>query len=108
MSDAYGNPNSSKRAIGQFFAAAGVVLSLIFVGYEIRQNTDAVRSATLQGIADQSFQLRIMTALNAGESLDGLSPEDRTRVGWVVSATTRIMENRFRQYQLGTLDELGL
>ena len=39
MSDPSDEPGVSKRSIVQFFAAASVVVSLLFVGYEIRSLT---------------------------------------------------------------------
>ena len=40
----------STKAIGETLAALSVVASLIFVGYEIRQNTVAARAAAYQAI----------------------------------------------------------
>ncbi len=40
----------SKKAIRETLAVLGVVASLIFVGYEIRQNTIAARAAAYQAI----------------------------------------------------------
>ena len=36
---------------------------------------------------------------------DSLSAEDATKYQWVVSATVRVMENRFRQMQMGIISE---
>ena len=43
------------KLLGQLLGALGVILSLIFVAWEIRQNTEAVKSATIQAISDQSI-----------------------------------------------------
>jgi hypothetical protein len=107
--------------IEKTLAAVGVIVSLLFVGYEIRQNTNVARAAAIQATADQILQwqaeaahddewIRISTFLATGGTFDELSAEDRTRYTWVVSATVRIMENRFRQVQLGIVDpkDLGL
>ena len=40
-----------RAAIRETLTGLGVVLSLIFVAVEIRTNTDAIRGATIQGIA---------------------------------------------------------
>ena len=109
----------SGKAIRETVGFLAVVASMVFVGVEIRQNTNAVRGATLHGIADQSFQynvelvqdadwMRIMTLLRGGGTAADLDPVDQQRVQWGLMASTRIMENRFRQYQLGILDEAGL
>ena len=106
----------SKRSIGQFFAAAGVILSLLFVGYEIRQNNTIARAAAVQGTVEQIIQwqteaaqdsdwMRILTSLQSGGRYADLSPEDRTRYHYFVQPTIRITENRFRQMQLGIIDQ---
>lgn len=105
----------------QLIATLGVVLSLLFVGYEIRQNTQVARAAAVQATTEQIVEwqtavasnddwIRIITLLNSGSTYKELPPEDRMRYGWVVSATVRIMENRFRQMQLGVIsaDDLGV
>ena len=100
-------------------AALGVIASLIFVGLEIRQNTVAVRGATLQAISDQAFQYslsqaqdehwpRIQAFLNDGGSYDDFEGEDRARLYTWLVASTRVMENRYRQLRLGLLDEVEL
>lgn len=98
-------------------AALGVIVSLLFVAYEIRQNTDAVRSGTVQQIAGMSFAytlefaqdpewMRLMTLLfEESVPVEDLAPVDRQRLTWGLLASTRIMEVRFRQHQLGTIDD---
>ena len=103
----------------QGIAAVGVILSLVFVGLEIRENTKAVRGATMQAISDQSSLgllegaadtdwIRILTHLGAGGEYEDLSPEDRMRYNLRASATVRMMENRWRQRELGILGSAGL
>jgi len=105
--------------IQQGVAAVGVVLSLLFVGLEIRENTKAVRGATIQAISDQSILgllegaadpdwIRILTRLGSGDAFGDLSPEDRMRYNLRASAIARVMENRWRQRELGILDDSGL
>jgi hypothetical protein len=98
-------------------AALGVIGSLLFVGFEIRQNTEAVRGSTMQGIADQSLQFTLELSMDedwlrlqeriVGDSVppSQLSPLERRKLTWVLISSSRIMENRFRQIQLGILDE---
>ena len=40
----------SGRTIGEFVAMVGIIVSLVFVGFEIRQNTIASRAAAYQSI----------------------------------------------------------
>lgn len=100
-------------------AVVGVILSLIFVGYEIRQNTKMIQGATLQAIADQSISglhsgasdpdwVRLLSFIQQGGTFEEFSPEDKMRFNIRASATVRMMENRWRQTQLGILDNSGL
>ena len=43
------------KMVGSVLGGLGVIGSLVFVALEIRQNTEAVRSATIQAISEQSF-----------------------------------------------------
>jgi hypothetical protein len=101
----------------EMVAALGVIGSLLFVGFEIRQNTEAVRGSTMQGIADQSLQFTLALSMDedwlrlqermVGDSVppSQLSPLERRKLTWVLLSSSRIMENRFRQVQLGILDD---
>jgi hypothetical protein len=104
-----------RKALQQALAAIGVIASLVFVGVEIRQNTRAVQSTTAQAISDQAFAfnqmlaqdddwIRIYSFLLAGGTRAELSSEDQYRHRAFLSAGLRVMENRFRQVQLGVID----
>ena len=89
-----------------------VVLSLIFVAFEIRQNTDAVRSATIQAISEQSFESLAFFVENADlrasfvADQEGTATSDQSfqvRSFW--AAQLRAQQNRFLQIKLGILDE---
>ena len=98
--------------IQQLGTALGVIASLLFVAYEIRQNTQTARATAILSISEQIIEwqtasslddnwIRIITFLDSGGSLEELSPEDIQRYRWIVTSTIRITENRFRQVQLG-------
>ena len=106
------------KSVQQGLAATGVILSLIFVGIEIRQNTDAVRGAKIQAISEQGIDhllvgagnsewVQILTRFRAGAQFADLSPEDQMRYALMASASVRLMQNRFLQFKLGILDESG-
>lgn len=40
--------DSNKLQVRELLTAGGVILSLLFVGYEIRQNTNAVKAEAIQ------------------------------------------------------------
>lgn len=111
--------NQNRRSLEQVAAAVGVILSLVFVGYEIRQNTQVSRAGAVQSITEEIVQwqaaaaqnddwIRIITFLTNGGTHAELSPEDRLRYTWVVTSTERLMEARFVQVQLGIIREEDL
>ena len=96
-------------------ANIGVIAGIVFLAYELRQNTRVSRAAAVQSISDQTIEwqtalaqdsdwMRIIAFLVNGGSYHELSPEDTQRFRYVASSTIRIMENRYRQVQLGILD----
>ena len=99
------------RETAEVLGVVGVVASLIFVGVGIRQNTYAVRGATVQAVSQQSLDLvmsgldnpEVRSAFDAARE-DRLSPEQRILMNWFISAKLRADENRFRQVELGILE----
>ena len=108
--------SNSKRKWIDLLGAVGVVASLVFVGLEVRQNTLISRGAAVQSITEQVNDWQIEMAsnddwirisvflINDGGTYAELSAEDRMRYRYVVTPTIRIMENRYRQVQLGIID----
>jgi len=107
---------SAVEAISQLLGALAVVASLVYVAAQIRQNTTAIRSDTIQAIADQANQLnmalatdehlpRLMVAMFESDAgREDLTPEDRWRLTMAVMAALRRMENVYLQVQSGVLD----
>lgn len=105
-----------KRQIIELTGLLSVVVSLAFVGYEIRQNTSAVRSATNIAISNQVMdmsrdiatdeRLSKLTHLMLVENIRGeeLSPEDYISLQMHVNAGLRRIENIYLQVQDGILD----
>ena len=107
------NINWIWKETAEVLGVLGVIASMIFVGVEIRQNTNAVHGATLQAVSQQSLDL-VMAGLDNPElrsafvaAISGrLSPEQRNLMNWFLSAKLRADENRFRQAELGILGSL--
>jgi len=103
----------NKTAIRETLTGLSVVLSLIFVAMEIRTNTDAVRGATIQGIADQFLDITIASmetpevrsgwAKAAAGKTDELSLDEEIALNWYYNGILRIAENRFRQVELSII-----
>ncbi len=102
------------KTILEMTGLVAVVLGLLFVGIEVRQNTAAMQAATLQGLNDSSQEYLLSVASNPKlieiqqravaepDSLNDVEAQqyfllERTR--WLRS------QNAFHQYQRGTLSE---
>lgn len=109
---------SKKAGIGQMVATAGVIISLAMVAYEIRANTNAVVSQTVQSLAEQQGELALIGidnpelreafTLASLEGVEVLSDAQVSIMQWYYTGVMRVTENRFRQFQLGTLGEDAL
>ena len=64
--------DSSARNLKTVIEAAGagaVLLGLIFVGLEVKQNTAAMQAATIQGLADSSQEQLLLLRCQEGDLL---------------------------------------
>jgi hypothetical protein len=108
-----------RRVFAQAVSAVAVVLSLVFVGLEIRQATAAQRSQTRQALADGSRDLLLTIAAEPGLSRAFfavfapvtqpnipivLSREDSLRATAAMTAGIRNAENVFLQAREGVVD----
>lgn len=107
--------SGDRFSVQQTAAAVGVILSLVFVGYEIRQNTRVARATAVQATVEQIIQwqtesgtdpewIRVYDFVRNGGAYADLSSLDQSRYSWVVISTVRITENRFRQMQMGIIN----
>ena len=114
----------SARAVGEIVAVISVVLSLVFVGLQLRQSTAATQAAAYQelGIAtsDMLFDLSSRSELLANmalsgrdiESLESLSSADLAELRMFVQGILRLYETAYLQVETGilapdSLDYLG-
>jgi hypothetical protein len=94
-------------------ANIGVLAGIVFLGLEIRVNTDAVRSATYQAFKDSSFSFADSQIEHAAElaeicsvgRLEDLSVEQQLlwqgyRLKWL-----SIMESNYLQHRAGAMDD---
>lgn len=105
------------RAAAQLIAAMGVILSLVFVGLELRQNTAAVRGATFQALSDASADdlsavahspqmaalLRRVYVEDAGAA--DFSESDNMQLYFYHMAFARRLENSYLQFEAGVVDD---
>lgn len=95
-----------------------MVLSLVFVGYELRQSTAAQRAQTRQGLANSSRELTLATNPDLSNAYYTIFPRPgRERVGQTLTesdslqawnfmyAQLRNAENVYLQFHEGVVDE---
>ena len=98
-------------AISEITGAIAVVVSLVYVAAQIRQNTKMMRSAAKQGLTETSQNLIYKAMDNPadwlklvnGEQPD--SPEQDARMSLLARAMLRGFESQCYQYDVGLLEE---
>jgi hypothetical protein len=109
------DPDWARRfQFGEMIAALGVIGSLLFVGWEIRQNTAATEGATLQAISDthtamllegdERFVELLYRVLVTGNTRRDLTPEETLRLQRYYIAFLSHLENTYMQVEAGILD----
>lgn len=99
-------------ALGELVAALGVIASLVYVGFQIRQNTRATNGTAIAQVASESQRNLVaitqddllagaVTKVMAGE--DALSPLERTKLFFWFTSMLRGIESHILQVKLGTL-----
>jgi len=98
------------RYVAEFIALLSVVLSLLFVGYEIRQNSMVARMNAYQNYQSSVLELAIVTATDPiitpllvrtqdGEGLNDFTNEERSRLVNYFMAGVRTYEDLYRSVQ---------
>lgn len=100
-------------AIANLLAAIGVVATLIYLSIQIRQNTKAVRSSSIQNLV-QSFSATAQAAveneqiipllLKGNAGADALTEVERARLHFWFIMTFRRFEGVYFQRDLGIVD----
>jgi hypothetical protein len=100
-------------AIANLLAAIGVIATLIYLSIQIRQNTKAVRSSSIQNLV-QSFSTTAQAAvenefiipllLKANADAEALTEEERARLHFWFIMTFRRFEGVYFQRDLGIVD----
>ena len=99
--------------MAEIFAAVGLIVSLVYVGYQIREAQKAVRASTAQARTDLGVQL-ITTRYTSDiadllvlsvDRPETLTKADKIRLKSFFSAHVRHCQNLYYQQQQGLLDE---
>jgi hypothetical protein len=100
-------------ALGEFFASLGLIISLVFVGYQVRLSRAQMKASTTQARSDSFVNLMAtrMTVpaladalIKQRESPDDLTPRDLHYIHSDLNARTLALENWFYQRSVGNLD----
>jgi hypothetical protein len=101
----------SLKGLVEISGMLGIIGSLIFVALEIRQNTNALRSATIQAIAELSYDSTMRLVDNSelrearrASRSDSLNDDQRMQLDSFYSALMRIHQIRLVQANLGVLN----
>jgi len=99
-------------AIGQVVAALGVIVSLVFVGFQIRDSARAVRSATSQAVHENFGHLYAQLAQNPAAldtflrgciDAEALPTTEREQFTCFAMAVLSFYQNAFDQWRIGHL-----
>ena len=101
-------------SLGEFVGAIGVVISLIYLAQQMRQNTTSVRAASFNSMTENSIRL-LELSLRDGDFADflhraeqdpsTLSPSELVRWDAYMTAVYRHFGNLVYQYRVGALDQ---
>jgi hypothetical protein len=100
--------------IGEFVAAVGVIVSLIYLAVQIQRNTASVRTSTQQQLATVFSTLNMTMGsspdaarvyLQGLQDSDELDDDEIDRFTLMFQSAIRLYENAFYQRQAGALDD---
>ena len=106
------NAKWSWKDVVEMVGVLGVIASLVFVAFQIRQNTKAIESSTIEAILSRSYDAVVLSVENAdlraaqaAACTGPLTEDQRQQLIAYYRALLRLQLNRFFQVRLGTIDE---
>jgi len=99
--------------IGEAVGGIAVVISLVYLGYQIRSNTKTVRASNYNDLVSSSneFNAAVIDTQTAAVWVKGLgdfrslSEEDQTRFSGVISLLFNASQRAYHLHQKGLIDE---
>ena len=97
--------------VAEIIGSIAIIISLIYVGFEIRQNSKEVRAANRQSIASRVENFTLTASINPliwapyDGNYESLSPERQSQLGLFNAAFFRNTEEAYLMYLEGLLDE---
>ena len=101
-------------ALAETIGAAGVIVSLIYLTFQVRRNTRAIRAQTYDSFVSQFRNWNEPMRTDRGmaerfhelmENVESLSPEEQQHAIHVLFDFARLAENLHYQYREGMLSE---
>ncbi|PCH63892.1 MAG: hypothetical protein COC19_00505 [SAR86 cluster bacterium] len=96
-----------------YATGVGVLLGIVFLGLEIRQNTDMMRSQARDSITEKQMMLSewvvtepemAVVIVAAADGFENMSPEHRVMYGYFLAGVWREWENSYYQFQSGLFE----
>lgn len=113
-----GTDSLKSSRTGEVVAAVGVILSLLFVGFEIRQNTAVARGQARHALAELNQEWLMLMSQDSTAAaiwnkvyggLPGeISEHEASRAEMMMTLHLRRLENVYFQYSEGLVDESAL
>ncbi len=101
-------------AIFEIGQAIAVLASLVFVGFQIRQHTQALKATSHHAVTDSFNALNALIVTDQKVAriwrrgiaeLENLDEDETTSFGFMALANMRIFETLYYQYKTGTMEE---
>ena len=104
---------SEWASIAEVIGAAAVVLSLVYVGIQVRENTEEIRAANRQQLVGRSHTATnnvatsptLAGAFGKVEAGEPLSPAEQVQYGFFVRAMLYDVQEAFLLHREGGLDD---
>lgn len=99
------------EAISSLIGAVGVVITVAYLAYQIRQNTHSIEGATEQSLMSLEQDVYEMTALYASVFRRGmadfnvLSADEATQFSYILSAEMSLVYSAYVQYNRKLISE---
>ncbi len=98
--------------LGEFIGSVAALIALVYLAFQVRSNTKAVRASTFLGLTNGWLDFIQFSAqpeladliFRLGLEPDKLNPVERRRVWLYARGTFRRFENDYFQYKSGTFD----
>ena len=100
--------------VGQTIAVVALLISILFVGYQIRQNTKAIKATSHHAITDSFNQLNAILIIDPSRGrvwrlgllgLENLEEDEQIAISFMMLSYSRIFETLYYQYKNGTMDK---